>query len=152
MQGPPGTGKTYQIANVCRELCSKGKSVLVTALTNRALMEVAEKDALYDMLSTGKIYKTSLTSDEANRLPKLQACKEPTASSGCVMLSTFYVSSRVATSVQQIRRFDVVIMDEASQALLAMFAATKLLGKKNIWVGDIEQLPPVVSFLLLVNI
>jgi superfamily I DNA and/or RNA helicase len=26
-----------------------------------------------------------------------------------------------------------------------MFSATKLLGKKNIWIGDTKQLPPVVA-------
>lgn len=36
-------------------------------------------------------------------------------------------------------------MDEASQALLGMFGGAKLLGKKNIWIGDTRQLPPVVS-------
>ena len=41
IQGPPGTGKTFQLANLCRSLCSDNKSVLVTALTNRALMELA---------------------------------------------------------------------------------------------------------------
>jgi len=29
--------------------------------------------------------------------------------------------------------------------LLAMFGAAKLLGKKNIWIGDTKQLPPVVA-------
>ena len=36
-------------------------------------------------------------------------------------------------------------MDEASQALLAMFAAVKLLGKKTLYVGDPNQLSPVIS-------
>ena len=43
IQGPPGTGKTFRIASLCEKLCTEGYSVLVTALTNRALMEVAEK-------------------------------------------------------------------------------------------------------------
>ena len=42
LEGPPGTGKTHLIAEICNSLCKKGKSVLVTALTNRALIEVAE--------------------------------------------------------------------------------------------------------------
>ena len=36
-------------------------------------------------------------------------------------------------------------MDEASQAILAMFAACKKLGKRNLWVGDIHQLSPIVA-------
>lgn len=46
LQGPPGTGKTQLIAELCTKLCSEGKSVLITALTNRALMEVASKKLL----------------------------------------------------------------------------------------------------------
>jgi hypothetical protein len=34
------------IAELCAKLCAEGKSVLVTALTNRALMEIAEKQAV----------------------------------------------------------------------------------------------------------
>lgn len=36
-------------------------------------------------------------------------------------------------------------MDEASQALLPMIGATKMLGAKTLFVGDIKQLPPVVQ-------
>src|SRR5690606_5071515 len=49
------------------------------------------------------------------------------------------------TNITDSPPFDYVIVDEASQALLAMFGAAKLLGKKNIWIGDTKQLPPVVA-------
>ena len=62
--GPPGTGKTYQIAEICKILCEQGKSVLVTSLTNRALIEVAEKPALAKLLNDGKIFKTKVSTDE----------------------------------------------------------------------------------------
>ena len=65
LQGPPGTGKTYQIAEICEKLCRQGKSVLVTALTNRALIEVADKPALIEILKEHRIFKTKLSTDEA---------------------------------------------------------------------------------------
>lgn len=46
VQGPPGTGKTYMMANIINQLLNANKSVLVTALTNRALIELAGKEAL----------------------------------------------------------------------------------------------------------
>lgn len=145
LQGPPGTGKTHQIANLCRLFCEQGKSVLVTALTNRALMEVAEKrEFLDDLLKAGKVHKTVLSVDESHECPKIESAKEIVPVPGNVMLSTFYVASGKACNVDDNTPFDVVIMDEASQAFLAMFAATAILGKKNIWVGDTHQLPPVV--------
>lgn len=67
IQGPPGTGKTFRIAALCEKLCSDGYSVLVTALTNRALMEVAEK--LKDSLvKDQKVYKTNLSTDESKEV------------------------------------------------------------------------------------
>lgn len=67
IQGPYGTGKTFRIANLCVKLCSEGYSVIVTALTNRALMEVAEK--LKDSLvKDKKVYKTNLSTDESKEV------------------------------------------------------------------------------------
>lgn len=143
--GPPGTGKTYQIAEICKRLCEQGKSVLVTALTNRALIEVIEKPALVDLLKAHKIFKTKISTDEAKELPQLQQTKEINPQPGNLVLSTFFIASSEATNLKDNTPFDYVIVDEASQALLSMFAAAKLLGKKNIWIGDTKQLPPVVS-------
>lgn len=145
IQGPPGTGKTTQIAKLCEFFCSQGLSVLVTALTNRALMEVAEKDELKDLIDAGRIYKTKMSVDEAKELPRLQNIKQITPEKGKLILSTFYITSGEANNVGLIPPFDLVIMDEASQALLAMFAAVKLLGKKTLYVGDPNQLSPVIS-------
>ena len=145
LQGPPGTGKTYQIAAICRKLCTQGASVLVTALTNRALMEVAGKDELKELLQEGKIHKTRLSVDEAEELPALDNVKELSAMPGQIMLSTFYITSGEAAESTGITSFDYVIMDEASQALLGMFAVAKLLGGKRLYVGDTNQLAPVIT-------
>jgi hypothetical protein len=145
LQGPPGTGKTYLIAQMCEKLCKQGKSVLVTALTNRALIEVTEKPALQDLLKEHRIFKTKISTDEAKEIPDLQQIKEVNPQSGRLILSTFYITSGKAAQAIEGQQFDYVIVDEASQALLAMFGAAKILGRKNIWIGDIKQLPPIVS-------
>ncbi len=143
--GPPGTGKTFQIAEICKRLCEQGQSVLVTSLTNRALIEVVEKPALINLLEAGKIFKTKISTDEAKEIPKLQQTKEINPLPSNLVLSTFFIASSEAAKLTNNQPFDYVIVDEASQALLAMFGAAKLLGKKNIWIGDTKQLPPVVS-------
>ena len=61
------------------------------------------------------------------------------------MLATFFVSSGVAAELASETPFDYVIVDEASQALLAMLGAARLLGKQVVFVGDTNQLPPVVQ-------
>ncbi len=143
LQGPPGTGKTYMIAELCRDLCARGNSVLVTALTNRALMEIAEKPPVEGMLKEGEILKTSLSYDEQHELPNLVRAEECSPVNGYLMLSTFYVASAMGKVSSPI--FDYVIMDEASQALLAMFEVTERLGKHNLWIGDVKQLAPIVE-------
>jgi hypothetical protein len=145
LEGPPGTGKTYMIAELCAKLCAEGHSVLVTALTNRALTEIAGKPALEVMLKNHKIYKTNISLDEMKGLNGLESIKDIAPLPGCVILSTFYITSGFAAESTIEQPFDYVIMDEASQAILAMFAASKKIGKKNLWVGDTHQLSPIVS-------
>ncbi len=145
IQGPPGTGKTYRMAQFAAKLLSENKSVLVTALTNQALIELAKKDDIQPYLSKCKVSKTSLTIDESKEVPKLQNTKDNmcNASSGHLSLATFYLSSGWAKEANK-KPFDYVIMDEASQALLPMIAATMKLGEKIVFIGDQNQLSPIV--------
>lgn len=145
IQGPPGTGKTYLIAEICERLCNQGKSVLVTALTNRALIEIIEKPALKRLLEEHRIFKTKLSVDETRAIKDIQQTKEVSPQPYNLILSTFFITSGQAAKTFNEPPFDYVIVDEASQALLGMFGGAKLLGKKNIWIGDTRQLPPVVA-------
>lgn len=144
LQGPPGTGKTYLIAKLCHQFSCEGKSVLVTALTNRALMEVAEKETLCGQLAEGKVSKTSLTANEINELPTLLSATEIDPIPGTITLATFYKASDYARDMDKDSKFDIVIMDEASQAFSAMFAACCKMGRRQLWVGDTKQMPPIV--------
>lgn len=145
LQGPPGTGKTTLIAELCAKLVEAGKSVLVTALTNRALMEIANKNNLSSLLQKGLIGKTNMSTDECHEQKQLTPLKQITPNGGTLTLSTFFISSGFAANLFTDAPFDYVIMDEASQALTAMFAATAKMGKKCLWVGDTHQLPPIVA-------
>ena len=144
LEGPPGTGKTYMIAELCARLCAEGHSVLVTALTNRALMEIAEKPAVKPLLHSHKIFKTNITIDELREIKELETIKSIAPMPGCLVMSTYFITSGYAADLTVEQPFDYVIMDEASQAILPMFAASRKIGKKNLWVGDIHQLPPIV--------
>lgn len=147
IQGPPGTGKTYRMTRLIAQLLSEGKSVLVTALTNEALKVVASKEDLKPYLESGKISKTSLTIDERHELPKLVANEGNVcnATPGHLSLATFYISSGWAKDMHETTPFDYVVVDEASQALLPMIAASKKLGSKVVWIGDQKQLAPIVK-------
>lgn len=146
-QGPPGTGKTYLMAELVATLLSNNKSVLVTAMTNRALVELAEKNSLKEHLSQKKILKTNVSVDELITCKNLVAIdgKKITCLPGKLTLSTFYNTSGWATKSFNECPFDCVIMDEASQALFGMIAACKNLGKNVVWIGDQNQMQPIVS-------
>ncbi|MBO5888464.1 MAG: AAA family ATPase [Bacteroidaceae bacterium] len=144
LEGPPGTGKTYMIAELCARLCAEGHSVLVTALTNRALTEIAEKPAVKPLLHNHKIFKTNIAIDELREIKDLGTIKSIAPMPGCLVMSTYFITSGYAADLTVEQPFDFVIMDEASQAILPMFAASRKIGKKNLWVGDIHQLSPIV--------
>jgi DNA replication ATP-dependent helicase Dna2 len=147
IQGPPGTGKTYLMAQICDALLRANYRVMVTALTNRALIELVEKEHLKNALFEGLIYKTSLTADEQNNkkikgikpLNNLKEQKPP------LLLSTYYVMSQIATKVMEEEYFDYIIVEEASQAFLSTIALARKLGKKCIIIGDVCQLEPIIQ-------
>lgn len=145
-QGPPGTGKTHLMAGLVAELLSQNKSVLVTALTNRALIELAEKESLKGHLEAGNVMKTNVSTDEQTKCKNICpiSSKEISCVSGKATLSTFYNASGWACDCYEEQPFDYVIMDEASQALLGMIAACKNLGKKVLWIGDQKQMQPII--------
>lgn len=146
-QGPPGTGKTYLMAELVATLLNNNKSVLVTAMTNRALIELAEKESLSGHLNHKNVMKTNVSVDEQITCKNLVSIdsKEVTCMPGKLTLSTFYNTSGWATKCYNECPFDYIIMDEASQALLGMIAACKNLGRKVIWIGDQNQMQPIVS-------
>jgi hypothetical protein len=145
IQGPPGTGKTYLMALLCSALLKSDFRIMVTALTNRALIELAEKEHLKLALEQGKIYKSALTADESkNKKTKgLKAFKSLSQQKPQMLLSTYYVMSQIASKAMIDDHFDYIIIEEASQAFLATVALTKKLGKKCIIIGDIKQLEPI---------
>lgn len=143
IQGPPGTGKTYLMAQLCAQLLQENKSILVTALTNQALAELAEKEALADFCKEGKVKKTGLSVDEQRKIAGLLPAEKMASIKGELLLATFHKASELAAAIPSDPFFDVVIIDEASQAFLATFAGMRMLGRVNVWIGDPAQLPPI---------
>jgi hypothetical protein len=145
IQGPPGTGKSYLAAELCDYYLKQGKSICVTALTNKALMEIASKDGLINALSIGKVYKTNLTGDELKDIPKLKKVESFTPKYGDLLLSTYYkLAQKQSEIIEGSKRFDILIIEEASQAYLATIAMFSSIAEKILIIGDHKQLTPVV--------
>jgi DNA replication ATP-dependent helicase Dna2 len=145
IQGPPGTGKTFLMAQLCSALLKTDNRVIVTALTNRALIELAEKEHLKTALEEGKVFKSALTAEESKnkKVKGIKAFKSLSQQKPNLLLSTYYVMSQIATKAMEGNHFDYVIIEEASQAFLSTIALARKLGKKCIVIGDIKQLEPI---------
>jgi len=145
IQGPPGTGKTYLMAQLCSALLKTDYRILVTALTNRALVELAEKEHLKTGLAEGKIFKSALTADESKnkKIKGIKPFKSLSQQKPQMLLSTYYIMSQIASKAMVDDHFDYIIIEEASQAFLSTIALARKLGKKCIIIGDIKQLEPI---------
>lgn len=150
VQGPPGTGKSFTIASIIAEYLRNGKSVCVTTMANKGLVELIQQDPLADFLNNGKICKTNLSIDER----KIFGGKVHNADKGLhippgeLLCATNYVLSGVYSDTRPLDmgmpHYDLLIIEEASQAFLTTIVAFKALGDKCLIVGDPMQLPPIV--------
>lgn len=146
IQGPPGTGKSHLAAEICEHYLSKGLSVCITALTNKALMEIADKNGLMKPVADGLVAKTNLSSDEVKLIPKLKPADDLSPIQGELLLSTYYkLSQKQADLAIGRKRFDLLIIEEASQAYLATIAMFNSIANKMLIIGDHKQLTPVVK-------
>lgn len=161
--GPPGTGKTsFGLMSILREeLAHEGHAVLLLSYTNRAVDEICsklEKDGL-EYLRIGPMYSCDekyrgrlLSMIEFRNVEEVRvAIREAriivgtTSSIGC------------STGLFKVKRFDLAIVDEASQILepsiLGVMSATTKTGNlenvpsvgRFVLIGDERQLPAVVQ-------
>jgi hypothetical protein len=145
IQGPPGTGKTYLIAEVCDNYLNNNKRVCVAALTHKALMEAAIKDGLAEKVNSGKVHKTNMSADESILIPKLQSHDVSIPiPKGDLLFSTYYSLSKLLLNNDGHVHFDLLIIEEASQAFLTTIAGFSSLADKVLVVGDFMQLQPIV--------
>ena len=149
IRGMPGTGKTTTIVGLVRLLARLGQSVLVVAYTNSAvdtiLAKLQEKGERFLRLGRRERVKAEL----------VDSCAEKVAErcSSVSQLRAEYLSYKIVASTclavshpaTAIRRFDWVVCDEASQALLPSVLSSLLLAEKFILVGDHAQLAPTVQ-------
>ena len=126
-----------------------GKSVCVTTMANKGLIELVKQSPLKQYLIDQKVYKTNLSSDEAKTVPGLQYIKRDLlAPKGSLVCSTYYVLSKLFNVEKEpafvMPSFDLIVIEEASQAFLSTLAAFCSLGTKCLIVGDPMQLSPIV--------
>lgn len=149
IKGYPGTGKTSTIVALVKVLTLLGHSVLLTSYTHSAVDNILLK-----------LIKEKVNFVRLGRTSKIHSQVQPYGAeklteniSNVADLREFYSSQRVVATtalgmthpVFTQRRFEVCIMDEASQILQPASLGPLFNAHKFVLVGDPKQLPPVVQ-------
>ena len=152
IQGPPGTGKTsIIISNFARYYWEQTNlNVLFLAYTNRAVDEICtvltNQDNPIDFIKIASkeaqnFYQYSLS--YLSSIYSLQSLKEK------ILANRFFVStiSSIQTNpeIMDLKKFDLVIIDEASQVLEPQIIGVLSKIPKFIMIGDEKQLPAVIK-------
>ena len=161
--GPPGTGKTSQALQylVREQLAEKPKgqsSILLLAYTNRAVDEICNMLSEHELdyirigneYSCDPKYSDHLLQEVLDENTTLNSIKSTLAEARIIVATTSTMNSRSA--LFNIKHFDLVIIDEASQILepniVGILTARHAEGRavdRFILVGDHKQLPAVVQ-------
>lgn len=155
IQGPPGTGKTTTIGFIAKKFIDFGLKVFITAPTHTAInnclsaissivkdstkvVKIGEKannkQVLDNKLVTKKSRLTYFNYSENDDLNQKGIAIGATAYSLC------YPSSKKLDGW----KFDVCIVDEASQLSIPLSIAAMIRTEKFIFVGDHKQLDPII--------
>nr|XP_018902830.1 PREDICTED: DNA replication ATP-dependent helicase/nuclease DNA2 [Bemisia tabaci] len=148
IEGMPGCGKTETLASLVKLLVKNGKSVLVTSHTHSAVDNLALRLQDLDLLRLGKKAKINPSLHRFSEEVLLSKSKYKTVED----VRQLYLSkSIIAVTVLgcshplfSFRRFDVCIVDEATQVLQPSTLKPLIAADKFILVGDPLQLPPLV--------
>ncbi len=149
LQGPPGTGKTSAIIlkMVQHYLQESEEVITLLAFTNRAVDEIADKlkrnDIEYIRLggsnnADSQILRNLIQGKNLNELTDLLKGNR-------VFVSTISSFLSRKPTLKHITRFDLLIVDEASQLLEPHLIGILPYFRKYVLIGDQNQLPAVCS-------
>ncbi|MCX7879568.1 MAG: AAA domain-containing protein [Ignavibacteria bacterium] len=151
IQGPPGTGKTrIIIRNLLRYyVFETNYKVLVTAYTNRAIDEIVEllrEDKFDDyFIRLGNKESSDFKENMISYLAEEQDLDyiENKIKEARIVLGTsaFYLTN---PEIFDLIKFDIAIIDEASQLIFPYISSILCEVEKFILIGDEKQLPAVI--------
>ncbi|MCL5992099.1 MAG: DNA2/NAM7 family helicase [Bacteroidetes bacterium] len=160
IQGPPGTGKTaYMLRALTEEFYKKDDSnIFLLAYTNRAVDEICT--ALDNIVNEKQTYKNNIpfdylrlgskesTGNNSKLISHLAETMEIRELFKLVKQKRVFVSTVTSAitnpEIFQIKKFNIAIIDEASQILEPQIVGILTQVDKFFMIGDEKQLPAVV--------
>lgn len=152
--GPPGTGKTSIVISslIQHYYNATKKNVLLLAYTNRAVDEICsaiDGPTGGDFIRIGSRYATKTDYRKKLLVNRSEEITRRTELNDMIMDSRIFVSTvssfQGKKDLSDLKQFDLVIIDEASQLLEPMLVGLLSRFKKFILIGDHKQLPAVVT-------
>ncbi len=141
IQGPPGTGKTRLLAELLRVLCRAGCRIALSAFTHRAvdnvLLALRALDPDLPLVKLGNKRDAALL---AARIRTADPRRGSLPSTGAVVGGTCFALAKLPAR----ENFHYMVFDEAGQLPIPHAMAGMLLAQRWIFVGDHQQLPPVI--------
>lgn len=122
----------------------------MTTMANKGLVELIKQEPLAEFVAAGLVRKTNLSVDERAQIKGVKnASNDLTVVGGELLCATNYVLSSVFSErkmfINGIPSYDLIVIEEASQAFLTTISAFISLGKHCLIVGDPMQLPPIAK-------
>ncbi|WP_082230530.1 AAA domain-containing protein [Haloprofundus marisrubri] len=147
IHGPPGTGKTRTLVEFVRRSVQAGRDVLVCADSNQAVDNLLIGSSTEDKPDKGSLHAygqhgtNEFVTERRNARRSSQPLVEQryqtrTPERADVVATTNSSAGRIA------RDFDVVVIDEATQATCAASCVPLSRAEKVVLAGDHRQLPP----------
>uniref|UniRef100_A0A7N2LPU6 AAA+ ATPase domain-containing protein n=1 Tax=Quercus lobata TaxID=97700 RepID=A0A7N2LPU6_QUELO len=147
IQGPPGTGKTGLLKELIVLSVQQGERVFVTAPTNAAVDNMVEKlsniglDIVRDDSLAAGIRQLLKQLGKTVKKKEKETVKEVLSSAQVVLATNTGAADPL---IRRLDTFDLVVIDEAGQAIEPSCWIPVLQGKRCILAGDQCQLAPVI--------
>jgi DNA replication ATP-dependent helicase Dna2 len=158
VQGPPGTGKTSLLAEIAGQAIARGERVLLAGFTNQAV-----DSALRRILASGvrnvvrlgheygvaedirpyQLVERASPGLAPSDLPDLARIRDTLTEAALVASTAATWASESCDGVGEPLRFDLALVDEATQLTVPALTGALRLARRFILIGDTRQLPPL---------